>query len=104
MSDLEIAVQNALVLIKASSKFEDTVSEQLIWMAEAMGRQQVALSTMMDLFFINRMRLAREGSLPQLLELLKAAMQAHGNIQDSAREISRALEKACTDVVNGRTN
>ena len=98
MNDLENAVQDALVMIDASARFEDTVSGQLITMTEFMTRQQAALSAMLDLFFINRMRLAKGGSLPMLLDLLKVARDAHTHIQDSAIEIGLALKKACEDV------
>lgn len=103
MSDLEVAVQNAMIVIDASARFENVVSEQLIIMVEIMNRQKVALSTMLDLFYINRMRLAKEGSLPQLLDLLKVSMQTHGQFQDVALEIAHALKRACEDVINEKT-
>lgn len=104
MRELEISVDNALHTIESSIRFNGTVSDQLIVVIEAIARQQIALSTMLDLFYINRMRLAKEGSLAQLLELLKEATQTHDQIQDAALEIGRALRRALEDVVDGTTH
>jgi len=103
MSDLEIAVANAIVMLNASSRLENTVSEQLLLMTETITRQQSALSTMLDLFYINRMRLVKAGSLSRLLDLLKVAIETHGQFQSAALEIAHALQRACDEVQNARS-